>query len=513
MKSRFSFSPALWIGGAALLVVLGTGAWLLRPAGHPSAASTPTLPPATAAEKSSVAATLPDSVRQILALPASKARDQKLATLLSDWLGRDPQRVRTFLDSLGMDDGDALSAQFFAVLPDALPHLDDRAARSPYLAEMVSRLIEETAADDPHRALKWAEAWLLDDSLDQARVTIAGELSRDNPQEAIALLGEIHNPLRRVEALSAIGEGFAENDPQGAIGWAGTLPHDTEIATAMNSVLVVMAEKDPAGAKEAFGAVQKRIADNYQRLLVQDRRRRGLPDAPELDAQGNELVRDAGGEDTPPSENPDFNLMADASETIAHALAAKDPAAALAWTNSLPGVLQTGSRRAALGAWAETDALQAYRYCQANGFRDAETYGAVFSAWSESDPHTAGREALAVTSPLARQQAITGVVSTWADASASEVTQWIDRMPDAADRDVANRSLAEEESGDRPQDAWRRAVLISNPDVRRSVLATAFASLVANAPAKAASALSEAPHLTSQERSELASMLESAVSR
>jgi hypothetical protein len=86
-------------------------------------------------------------------------------------------------------------------------------------------------------------------------------------------------------------------------------------------------------------------------------------------------------------------------------------------------------------------------------------------------------------------------------------------MPDAADRDVANRSLAEEESGDRPQDAWRRAVLISNPDVRRSVLATAFASLVANAPAKAASALSEAPHLTSQERSELASMLEGAVSR
>ncbi len=517
MKPRFFSSLIFWAFGVALLIVLTLGGVFYRKGGEqrisPPKTASPLSSEPSVPVPSTTTADLAGSVRETLALPPSRNRDQKLAALLSDWLRRNPQGVRAFLDSLGMDD-DELGGQFFAVLPDVLPYLSEQAASSPYLAELVMQMLKASVADDPHQALHWAEAWLPDDSLDQARVIIAGELAKTAPPEALAQLDKIQNPLRRIEALSVIGEGYAENDPKEAIGWAASLPHDAEVVSAMNSVLAVMAVNDPVGAAQAFRTVQSHVAENYHRLVVQDRKRRGLPETPQLDEQGNEIVQDAGGEDVMPSENPDFNLMADASETIAHVLAGSDPAAALEWANSLPGILKTDSRRAALSAWAETDAPQAYRYIQASGVNDAETYGALFSAWSESDPQAAGRAALTVENSSLRQQAIAGVVSNWADTAApADITQWIDHLPNEKDRNVANRALAEEASGDRPQEAWGRAVLISNPDERREVLATTFASLVASEPSRAAAALSQASNLTSREKEELSSLLTGSAAR
>jgi hypothetical protein len=451
----------------------------------------------------------PKLVRALLAEPPSGARDRNLAALLSRWIVTNPQSFRSFLDAIGADDDDDFPARFFAALPSALPYLSDRAAGSPYLAELVAQLIDQTAEENPQKALQWADQWLLGDSLEQARVTIAGALAKNSTEDALKVLEKIQNPLRRVQALAAIGEGFAERDPKKAAAWAQQLPHDTEVAMAMNSVLSVMAENDPTGAATTFRDMQSHIAEKYGRLVAADRKRRGLPEKPQLDEQGNEIVNDAGGEDAIPSENPDFNLLEDASMTIAHELAGQDPQAALGWADSLPSILKSPAKRAALSAWAESEPEAAYQYCVNGHWNDAETYGNIFSSWAVASPEAAAQEATRVTTPSLRKEALSNVVSTWADQDKEAVGQWIGQLPSQQDRDTANLALAEAVDVDRPQEAWDRATKISSPEVRHDALNSAFASLVAQAPDKARLALNQASNLTIDERSSLTRMLQS----
>lgn len=451
----------------------------------------------------------PALVRDILAQPPSVARDRALAALISAWIKRNPQGLRGFLDTLDADDS-GLGSQFFAALSEALPYVSDEAASSPYLSELVSELVAARAEENPDIALAWAEKWLLGDALEEARVTVAGVLAEQSPSAALKQLEIIRNPLRRIQALSAISEGYAKNDPNAARKWAESLPHDAEVATAMNGVLLVMADQDVEAASKVFESVQARIAGTYARNLAANRRSRGLPEQPPLDAQGNPIVEDAGGEDSLPLESPDFDQMTDASETISQALALEDPAAALKWADSLPGVLKVRGKRAALTAWAETQPEQAYGYCVANQLRDPETYSNIFGSWAEADPHAAAGAATEVESNLLRSEAITSAVGVWAgsEKDLSVVGEWISMLPRESDRNAANRAFASAIDSDQPQLAWDRVMQISDPDDRREVLTSAFANMVLTQPMVAASALSRASGLTVEERRRLTAMLD-----
>jgi hypothetical protein len=342
-------------------------------------------------------------------------------------------------------------------------------------------------------------------------VTIAGALAAEAPDEALKQLAKIKNPLRRVQALSAISEGYAENDPKAARAWAEKLPYDAEVATAMDGILRVMAGQDPQSAAKAFEAVHSRIAEKYAKLVAADRVKRGLPGRPPLDAQGNPIVDDAGGENAAPVESPDLDMLGDSSETIARALALGDPAAALKWADSLPGVLQAAGKRAALTTWAESQPEAAYRYCVQNSCIDADTFAGIFESWGEQNPEAAATAATGVSSDRLRGEAISNAIGAWAGQAKSPaaVADWISHLSGESDRNIANRALASALDADEPQFAWDRVMQISNPDDRREVLSSTFASLVANQPKLAAAALDSASNLTQEERRRLARMLDS----
>jgi hypothetical protein len=196
---------------------------------------------------------------------------------------------------------------------------------------------------------------------------------------------------------------------------------------------------------------------------------------------------------------------------IARGLAKDDPAAALRWADSLPGVLKTGGTRAALTAWAETQPEEAYKYCIANGWSDAGTFEGIFASWGESDPEAAAAAAATVSGDRARAGAISSAVDAWAGQSRDPevVGQWIASLPGQEDRNLANSALASAIDADQPKLAWERVMQISNPDDRRGVLASTFASLVANQPAQASAALDQASNLTAEERGRLSRMLDS----
>ena len=448
-------------------------------------------------------ADLPALLREIVATPASDARNRALAAALSRWLEGDPAAFRTFLDELAAADpaDDAFILRFYAALADALPLLSERAAASPYLAELLSHFVRHQMTSDPVAGLRWAEQWLLGDALEIARVEAVTALAETDPRAALRELARIQSPLRRLEAIDALGEAYARVDTDAALAWGRSLPLAAERAMAMDGILVALAEDDPPRAAADFQAFAGELNAAYQAHVAAERA-----------ARPASAVDDAGGEAAPPENSPDLELLQDSSPSIAHALAAEDPAAAIRWVESLPdSVAKTDSLRAALGAWAETDPAAALRYQRQNLPHDPAAVGQIFSSWAAQAPETAAAEASRVPGLTQRQRALESTVEGWlaTGATAETVARWGGGLSDSADRDLVHRTLAATIDSAAPDQAWRYASAVSDPAARASVLRSAFVNLAAESPRRAAEELRRASSLTAAERVRLEEVLAS----
>lgn len=518
----------VWVAGLGILV-LG-GYFLLRPDGAETAEkdsrahAAPSVIDAPSAGQSNKdvadwaariaaakVAQFPELMKGALGIADSHVRNQVLAALTKKWLAEDMTGFIAFVDECEVDEEES-GAIWNALVPAvtaALSGLPPDVASRPELGEIVRRLIENSARENPTQALAWAKEWLLDDALQSALATIAGEAVKNSPEQALQIFSEIVSPARRVDAINGIGAVYGATHPQEAAEWAQSLAMEAERPYAMNSVLASMAEVDAPAAADKLSAFREKIAKEYAAQREADVAQLGLAGVNETEA-GSEVEQAANSELLPSLEDPQLGLLDEAAVTIARQWAAEAPDAAMAWAEKLPeGRLKSDVVDSALVGWAETNPDAAFAYYLKTRSKDAAPAVPLFEAWAQSSPQAAAEAAAGIQDPAIRMNAVSGVVSGWLQNSGdrAEIEKWVGQLPSARDRDVANAQIADALSFDEPVAAWQRAVTIQNVQDRREALKSAFASMVESDPSEARRLLSQAQNLTAEETKRLTAML------
>ncbi|MGH8046128.1 MAG: hypothetical protein ACREKL_02685, partial [Chthoniobacterales bacterium] len=456
----------------------------------------------------------PALMREIMGISDASLRAKVATALVARWVSEDLSGFIAFVDATEVDDdgtSDSLWAMLAPALANALPTLSDEVASRPELNEIVRRLIEYAARKNPDQALAWAKQWLLDDALESALATIAGEMIKKSPEQARQVLQEIHTPVRRVDAISAIAAVYGVTHPEEATTWARTLENSAERPYAMNAVLSARAEVQPDGAAIDLTDFRDKMAAAYSVERAAEMTRMGVSDIPPKQ-NGEPLTPEEAmdSETLPPREDPQAMLLDDASKAIAESWAAKDPAKAIEWANALPvGRVKEEAIQSALAGWASENPQAAYDYYMKNQATVAEPAEPIFQAWAAKEPAHAAEVANRILDPAIREKAVSGVVSGWLDSSAdrAQLDAWVDKLPYPRERDLANSQISEASSFDEPDVAWQRATVIQNQGTRREALKSAFASLLDTDPAQARAMLLQAKNLTSDETARLNKML------
>lgn len=458
-----------------------------------------------------------DLMREIMAIGDPDLRAKVATALVTRWVNTDLTGFIAFVDATEVDDdanADDLWELLAPALASALPNLSDDVATRPELSEVVRRLIEYSARKDPDKALVWAKQWLLDDALESALATISGEMIKKSPEKALLILQDIHTSVRRVDAISAIAAVYGTTHPIEATTWAKSLEIPAERPYAMNAVLAARAEVDPETAGVEFTDFRGRMVNDYSMEREAEIAKMGVPDI-KPKAPGEQLTSEEAmdSEVLPGRDNPQLGLIDDAARAIAENWAEKDPVAALKWTESLPpGGLRDDVVGSALAGWASKDPQAASAYYLKNAASNPAPAAPIFEAWAQAEPAQAAEQASRLSDVAVREKAISGVVSGWLDSAAdqSALAAWVDKLPGKAERDEANAQIADAESFDEPDAAWKRATTIQNQAARTDALKSVFASLVESDPDQARVMLAEAKNLTPDETTRLSKMLKAA---
>jgi hypothetical protein len=454
-------------------------------------------------------------MRQVMGIQDHSLRSEVATLLVAKWVSEDLTGFIAFVDATEVDDdgGGAASALWEVLAPalaNALPTLSDETASRSALGEVVRRLIEYAAQKDPVQAFAWAKDWLLDDARESALATIAGEMIKLSPRQALEVLGEIHAPVRRVDAISAIAAVYGTSHPVEATAWAKALPVAVERPYAMNAVLAARSEVEPEASAKEFADFRQTMQTAYAAEREAEIARMGMKDIPKASGEPLTAEEAMDFEVLPSKEDPQAGLLSEAAVAIATNWAAADPAQAMEWSESLPdGSLKNDVMQSALTGWATRQPQAAYEYYMKNLSTQPDVAVPIFEAWAESEPAHAAEHAALVVNPGLREKAVSGVVSGWLSSASdsAELTAWVDKLPRQQERDLANSQIAEATSYDDPDTAWQRATSIQDRRTRKEALKSAFASMVESDPNSARIALAGAANLTADETKRLTRML------
>jgi len=469
---------------------------------------------ATAAEFASL-------MREVMKISDPALRAKVAAVLVQRWVSVDMKGFIAFVDESEVDDDDADADTLWAVLApalaNALPNLPEEIATRPELSEVVRRLIEYSARENPDRALAWTKQWLLGDAYESAMATIAGEMIKKSPEKALGVLADIDSAVRRVDAISAIASVYGETHPKEATAWARSLENPAEQPYAMNAVLAARASVDPAAASVDFSDFRQAMETAYSAEREADMKRHGMTDIKE-DRNGEPLTPEEAmdSENLPSKVDPQMRLLEESAAAIAQNWAATDPGKAMPWAQSLPeGPLRDQAIEGALSGWATEQPQAAYAFYKQNYAANPDPAQDIFESWAGAEPEAAAAEATQLKDPAMREKAVAGVVSGWLDSASDETAldTWVDQLPTSRDRDVANSQIADSDSYDSPKTSWNRAMKIEDQLSRREALKSAFASMVESDPAEARTMLAAAKSLSSDEATRLDKMLRAATSK
>lgn len=392
-------------------------------------------------------------------------RSRVVELLLVKWLDADRGTYLQYLDQLeGSDDeGKDIWPILVPAFVKAVPQLNEQAASSPDLEEAVQWMTDYYAEQDAPAALEWAKKWLLGDAQESAIATVAGQLAKTSLDQAVTVANSLKSSNARIDAMSNIGSELGKKDPQKALAWAQSLTDPGEKAAAVEEVMWSMSDSDPAAA-----ANQVKQINNP------------------------ELLQNIGG-------------------TIAESLADKNPAQAIQWAEAIPaGAAQDEAISGALAGWAKTDPQAAFAYFQSKHSTNGDAAEGVFEQWATNKPQDAAKQALQITDPALREQAVTGVVNGWLnDDDTQPVEQWVDHMAEGHERDVASAAIVDSLSVTDPQPAWDRALTIKDAQVRQEAVLSAFSGLAQSDPEAAKAAL-KSPSISDAERKLLQPVMDSA---
>ncbi len=514
-----------WLTGFAIVALIGFGLivyWRKPPAVSPKAAAqaaaTPTAEASIAPDnqtswtqriaKASIAQ-FRNLLREAFETEDEALRQRLVTELIVAWLNRDPQDFAKYFASLQVfaEANSPLRQLVMTALAEALTKLSPEAAASDHIFAIIAQFVANLASTDPEAALRWARAWLLDDMLDAALVTIAREFARTNPQQGIEVAQQAKAALRRMQGYYAVAGIWAQTEPYEALAWAAALSAPTERAMVLNSVLLSLSHQDPQTAATRLTEFQHQMADEYAQARKATLAALNLTEA-DL-ANDSERYREMleAGAISPPT-SPDIELMADAGRVIAARLAETDPAAAIDWTNSIENdFLRMKSLTGLLQGWARIAPADALAFQRANYPQSSEFLAAVFDSWGASNPAEAAQAARGLSDSNSRIRALESVVSSWVlKEDPGIVARWLDTLAASEKSDTMTSTVAAALSTTTPEQSWQRALGITNEAQRYRALKAAFSVLVVERPQVARNLLASAS-LSEKHHERLSEML------
>ncbi len=444
-------------------------------------------------------------IEEALAGLAPAERSTILGEILAAWLKTDARSFNKYFMALEVANAAEKLDSIVAALKLALPRVAGDIARSPALQEIVRRFMAHFARNDPAEALSWATAWLTGDPLDSAFVQIIGPLAVRDAALARARVDDLKAPLRRMQALAAVGGNWAKGDAAAAASWAAEIAAPTERAMTMNAVLLTLAQTNSADAATRLAANARVMVDEYG---VGYRNALAAANLTELDvANGSEAYRDLLHDGAvPPPNSPDVELMADAARVIAQKLAQDSPSTATAWAASLDNeFLRLNAMKGALSGWIAREPAAAINHYQAGYGRYHDILTSLYDTWTASDPVAASAGVALLQDQVHRTLATQSVARGWAAADAASAARWLDATPVGDRSDDARFAIVTALAPDHPVDAWNRALDIGDPKSQYRALKFAFGSLLTVEPAQARGLLqtTQLPETTTERLSEM----------
>jgi hypothetical protein len=417
-------------------------------------------------------------------------RNVVVTGIVDRWMLADSDSFIKYIASLEVAGGGPALAAVMNALQDSLTRLDPQRAASDEILVIVQHLISYLANTDPDKALVWAKKWLLDDTLENALLAVARSQARSDIDKSLATIEQITSPLRRSQALAAVGAIWAAKDPAAALKWAMGLKYSAERALTLNSVLLAVAQSDAQGASQSLLAEAQQMADQYAAERAAQLAATGKTEADF--ANDPESYNDAveSGVIKAPT-NPDLELMGDAALEIAKQLALGNPLAAIKQAEALPGdYLRMKAITGALEGWAKIDPAAAYAYVTANYPENIEMIKPLFNSWGAADWHAAAQGTSLIADPAKRALALEEVIKIGsATNNVTEIAAYVSQLPPAESTDGVKAAMANALSYTSPEQAWEFAKGISNETAQYRALKNAFANLVIQNPAQAGNLL------------------------
>ncbi len=432
-------------------------------------------------------------IEEAMRIADPKLRDEIIASIIDKWLVEDIQSFTKYWASLEVEGADDKLAILASALEKSLTKLDPERAASDEIFVIVQRLISHLAGTDPDKALEWAKKWLLEDTMEQALVSVARNMAKTDVQKALAVIDDMKSPLRRGQALAAVGGIWAARDLQAASDWARGLINPVERALTMNSVLLVAAKENSASAAAVLQSVAQEINEQYLHERATDLAANGLTEADLAnDPDTYREMLESGSISAPYS--PDVELMADAGKVIGSKLAETDGTGAVDYADSLAtDYLQLKTLVGVLEGWAKTDPVAAVSYLNQNHPINTDLFSSLYASWAAADPAAAAEGTQLVRDPALRSQALETVVGTWGvRGDPQALVHFLGNLPTSEYTDSVRLAAANAISHELPATAWDIAQGISSENVQFRGLKTAFSILVVQDPAHAGRLLGSA---------------------
>jgi len=275
----------------------------------------------------------------------------------------------------------------------------------------------------------------------------------------------------------------------------------------LNSVLLTISQRDPQGAATRLGEFQRQMAGEYTETRKTSLATLNLTEADLVnDPETFRELMEAGA--IAPPTSPDIELMADAGRVIAARLAEIDPAAAIAWADSLGhDFLRMKSLAGLLHGWARIAPADALAFQRKNYPQSNELLTALFDSWAASSPLEAAQATRNLSDSTSRARALESVVSSWVlREDPGTVATWLDKLPAGETSDAMTATVAAALSAATPEQSWQRALSIPNEAQRYRALRAAFSLLVVERPDVTRTVLDSSP-LSAKHQERLSEML------
>jgi hypothetical protein len=119
--------------------------------------------------------------------------------------------------------------------------------------------------------------------------------------------------------------------------------------------------------------------------------------------------------------------------------------------------------------------------------------GSIARAWAGQSPEEAIRWVATQPSPDTRSQLLSDVISTWVYKDATSATDFVTSLPEGTERNRGTHSLVGALTERNPQEAWRLAFTINDPQLQKIAFTGVISRTMQRDPAMARQWLEAAP--------------------